>query len=78
MKKILLTVITIINILITLYFCYLSILNLIYFNSKTVGISVFNYGITANGICFPLHLITILLIISAVFLINKTVENYKR
>lgn len=78
MKRILLIILSIINCLISLYFCYLSILNLIYFNSKTVGISIFNYGITGNGISFPLHLITIILIIITILLINKTVENYKR
>jgi len=74
MKKNILIVSFILCIVADLSFLYLSILNLIYFNSKTVGINIFGYNITADGISIPLHLITILFLIITVFLFFKLKE----
>ena len=61
----------VLNVICDLYAIVGSVLNLIYCNSRTIGISIFGYGVTGNGIDIPLYIITAMLIAGTVFLVNK-------
>lgn len=50
---------------------YASSMNIIYANSRTVGISLLGFNITAEGISIPLQLLNIIFISSTIFFIIK-------
>lgn len=70
-KKILLHIVLIINLFLNIMFIYASSMNIIYANSKTVGISLLGLNITAEGISPTLQLLNIIFISSSIFLIIK-------
>lgn len=71
MKKFLLTLSFIFCLLASLWFLFLSAINLIYANSRTLGINILGFHLTGEGISLPLYLITIQFLIGSVLLFLK-------